>query len=303
MFKMRPYKPDDLHKVLQFIGYCFRARNFSDYHPGDILHAMSSRYHGDNLDHYFWLFEQEGKLIAFAELFRAKSAMYTLIVHPDCDYDVELRLFAECQRTMAERMKNNPADKCVLSTNISDSDEQTLACLRALGYDLKSGGYVQGIRSLGTSIPVPVVPEGFYIRCVKDGKEAHLLAEVHKAVFGKNWTAEKYLKVMQTPGFSIENELVVIAPDGRFAAFLVYWLDSVSKSGLFEPVGCHKDFRRQGLTKALMYEAMQRMVNADMEKAVVLYESDNPASTHLYTSVGFIEGFKTLDCEITLGTE
>ncbi|MGZ6368161.1 MAG: GNAT family N-acetyltransferase, partial [Ktedonobacteraceae bacterium] len=62
-----------------------------------------------------------------------------------------------------------------------------------------------------------------------------------------------------------------------------------SKSGLFEPVGCHKDFQRLGLTRALMYEGMRRMIAQGMTMAIVLHqpEQENPASAALYRSAGF----------------
>jgi mycothiol synthase len=304
MLTLRSYTPTDLPNVLQFAGQCFLDRNLSNFHPGDILHAMSSRYRGHDLDQYFWLFEEQDRLVAIAELSKAESANYILITHPSyCKDNRESPLHIECQKIMRERMKDNPLDKRVLSTNIVTTDEEAIACLTNLGYDLKPSNYIQTLRSLEMPIPNPVLPEGFQIRSVSGENEAHLVAEVHKGSFGGNWTSEEYLKVVRTPGFSIEHELVVVAPDGRFAAFLIYWLDPISKSGLFEPVGCHAEFQRRGLTKALMYEAMKRMVNAGMEKAVVIHESDNPASTHLYASVGFLENFKTLDCEINLGNQ
>jgi mycothiol synthase len=304
MLKLRPYTPTDLSKVLQFTGQCFRDRNFSNYHPGDIVHSMSSSYRGNDLDQYFWLFENQDGLIALAELSKGESASYTLITHPSyCENDRELSLFTECQSIMRERMKENPLDKRVLSTNIAASDEEAIACLTNLGYHLNPSKHVVTLRSLDLPIPNPMLPEAFQIRSVSGENEAHLVAEVHKGSFGSNWSSEEYLKVMRTPGFSIEHELVVVAPDGRFAAFLIYWLDPISKSGLFEPVGCHEEFQRRGFAKALMYEAMKRMVNAGMEKAIVGHNSNNLAARNLYASVGFLEHFKTLDCEIHLGNE
>jgi mycothiol synthase len=103
------------------------------------------------------------------------------------------------------------------------------------------------------------------------------------------WQPGEYLNVMRTPGFHVDRELIVVAPDGRFAAFLIYWIDPVSKSGLFEPVGCHRDFQRLGLTRALMYEGMRRMVAHGMTTAVVKHQptQKNPAAAALYRSVGF----------------
>ena len=92
---------------------------------------------------------------------------------------------------------------------------------------------------------------------------------------------------MRTPGFQIDHELVVVAPDGRFAAFIIIWLDPISRTGLFEPVGCHRDFQRRGLTSALMYEGMRRMRAAGMETAIVCYHADNVSGVPLYRSVGF----------------
>jgi len=90
MPKFRPYTAKDLPKVVQFIGQCFLDRHFSDYHIGDIIHAMSSRYRGEDLERYFWLFEPQGELIAFAELSKAEWATFTLITHPSCEADMEL---------------------------------------------------------------------------------------------------------------------------------------------------------------------------------------------------------------------
>ena len=100
---------------------------------------------------------------------------------------------------------------------------------------------------------------------------------------------------MRTPGFKVQHELVVVAPDERFAAFLVYWLDPISRSGLFEPVGCHPDFRRLGLTKVLMLEALRRMAEVGMKTALVGYKATNTAAEKLYTSVGFTKHFETID--------
>ena len=304
MLKLCPYTPTDLSKVLQFTGQCFLDRNFSNFHSGDIVHAMSSRYRGNDLDQYFWLFEEQDRLVALAELSKGESASYMLITHPSySESNGESTLHTECQKIMHRRMKENHIDKRVLSTNIVASDEKAIECLTNLGYDLKPSKYIQTLRSLDMPIPSPVLPKGFQIRSVSGENDAHLVAEVHKGSFGGSWSSEEYLKVMRTPGFSIEHELVVVAPDGRFAAFLIYWLDPISKSGLFEPVGCHEEFQRRGFAKALMHEAMQRMVNAGMEKAIVVHESDNLAARNLYASVGFLEHFKTLDCEINLGNE
>jgi ribosomal protein S18 acetylase RimI-like enzyme len=136
-------------------------------------------------------------------------------------------------------------------------------------------------------IAMPSLPAGFSIRPAHDVSEAGGLATVHSSAFGSNWTPEGYARVMSTPGFSISHEMVVTAPSGDFAAFLVYWLDPISRSGLFEPVGCHIDYQRRGLVKALMSHTMGLMREAGMTYAIVKHETNNPASTAAYASLGF----------------
>ena len=88
----------------------------------------------------------------------------------------------------------------------------------------------------------------------------------------------------------MEYEFVVVAPDGRFAAFTNIWIDEVNRSLLFELVGTHSDFRRRGLAKALMLHLLRLMpVERGIECAYVCHEppDKNLASTALYASIGF----------------
>jgi ribosomal protein S18 acetylase RimI-like enzyme len=153
------------------------------------------------------------------------------------------------------------------------------------------------MQSLQGEIPASVLPAGFSIRPVAGEHEADAVQAVHEGAFRRNWQPGEYLQVMRSPSFQIERELVVVAPDGRFAAFLIYWIDPISRSGLFEPVGCHPDFQRRGLTRALMYEGMRYMVARGMTTALVLHAAPdkNPASGALYRSVGFSPKYASRD--------
>ncbi len=292
---LRSYQPEDLPYVLTFIGECLRASNLCNWHPGDIVHWMSNAQRGTDLDKYYWLYQENNQLLAFAELPPTKWASYVLIVHPQYrGGELEMSLLTECEMVMWQRMQAEGSEKTSLSLSVAAADTERIKCLRLLGYEEGKVTNVVDSRALSESIPVSVLPDGFSIRSVAGEHEAALVAEVHNSSFGPGWTPEEYIKVMRTPGFDFERELVVVAPDGRFAAFLIYWLDPISKSGLFEPVGCHKEFQHKGLTKALMHEAMRRMVKAGMETALVGHYTDNEAATKLYASVGFREHFKCL---------
>jgi mycothiol synthase len=293
---LRPYKHSDLPRVLTFLGECLRDSTFCNFHPGDISHWMSSEYRGKDLDRHFWLYEQNNELLALAELPPVRWTAYTLIVHPEHrSGDFEKSLVHHCETLMWQRIQAENSQETTLSVNVAECDQVRINLLTSLGYQLSKRDSEMRRRELAEPIPTSVLAEGFTIRNVAGEHEAALLAEVHSSAFDSNWTAEKYVGVLRSPSFKIENELVVVAPDGRFAAFLVYWLDPVSKSGLFEPVGCHKDFRQRGLTKALMIEGMKRMIDAGMETALVGNKVGNEAASALYSSLGlqkFSEGLE-----------
>ena len=155
--------------------------------------------------------------------------------------------------------------------------------------------YTVTLRALDDLPPVPRLPDGFSIRAAAGAHEAELLAAVHAASFASQWTAAQYAQVMESPGYSAEREFVVVAPDGRFAAFSVTWHDALNRLGYFEPVGTHAEFRRLGLARALMIHAMHAMRAAGMTHAQVAHEAaeENPASAALYAGLGFTPQFST----------
>jgi mycothiol synthase len=93
--------------------------------------------------------------------------------------------------------------------------------------------------------------------------------------------------VMQSPAFQFEQQLVVVAPDGRFAAFCYLMLDVKNKIGMFEDVGTHPAFQRRGLGRALLLHGLGRMAARGMQTAFVPYVLRLDAAPALYASVGF----------------
>ena len=78
-----------------------------------------------------------------------------------------------------------------------------------------------------------------------------------------------------------------ITPDGAYVAFCIIWFDHLNRTGLFEPVGTHKDYQRRGFGRALLLHGLQQMADAGMEIASVAHFGDNAAARGLYQSCGF----------------
>ncbi len=148
------------------------------------------------------------------------------------------------------------------------------------------------------SIEIPNLPEGFSFRSAAGIEDAADLAAIHNAAFNPtNWTPGLYRKVMESPGYDPARELVIQAPDGAFVAFAVTWHDHLNRTGLFEPVGTHRDFQRRGFGKALMLYGLQQMAVAGMKFASVAHFGDNEAACGLYQACGFkpwhlLDGYK-----------
>lgn len=280
-----------LEELLQFMGQGAAATDFCGWwHTGDLRHLLSNGLRGGAADETVFVAKnEEGRLIAIiiTQFYKPNLRAHEVWIAPEFDQPAlrqEFTLWAEQQLERKAQHADYPTD--MLVSDFMDCDPYRREVLQALGYQLADPYMHFAARPLD-DIPESVLPEGFTIRPVAGLEDAEALAQVHMGAFGSSWTAESYQQVMRSPAFEIDRELIVAAPDGRFAAFLIYWLDPITKSGLFEPVGCHADFQRRGLTKALMYEGMRRMRAEGAQTAMVKYFIDNPAAEATYTSVGF----------------
>ena len=283
----------ELPKILQFVGECNVLANYcAGLHSGDICHFLSNTLRGRDLEKHFHVYEDaNGRILGIVLLKPARLSGYHLLVHPHYrGSELEAKLIAWSEQQTRSLLQAADSDATWIATEVMDCDTIRSDILQAQGYiSSDETAFCCTMRSLQVPIPESILPNGFTIRNVAGEEEAESVQAVHAGSFGSIWKPGEYRNVMRTPGFHIDRELVVVAPDGRFAAFLIYWLDPVSKSGLFEPVGCHPDFQRLGLASALMYEGMHRMLAQGMTMAIVLHHpaQKNPASAALYRSVGF----------------
>jgi mycothiol synthase len=134
----------------------------------------------------------------------------------------------------------------------------------------------------------PSLPAGYSIRHVTGEADLEARVAVHRAAFHPSrMTVEKHRKVMASPTYRPELDLVVVAPDNSFAAYTILWLDEVNRMGIFEPVGCHPDHQRRGLAGAVMIEGRRRLYNLGARVAHVNSHREDSAGAGLYRSLGF----------------
>jgi len=183
------------------------------------------------------------------------------------------------------------AGESIRSMWIKEDDIWMISLLQGFGFEREACSMFYMERSLDESLPATVMPLDFQARHVAGEPEAQLRAECSYAAFDSRRPFEqyqqRYLKFMRSPAYAPEQDIVVQAPDGRFAAFCYCWVDSDNRVGLFEPVGTHPDFRHKGLGKAVLVEGMRQMQVCGMRIASVCVDCDNFAAQRLYQSLGF----------------
>ncbi|HWQ84470.1 MAG TPA: GNAT family N-acetyltransferase, partial [Anaerolineales bacterium] len=151
---------------------------------------------------------------------------------------------------MASRFQAT-GSKAIRTMWISEHDSQLIAHLESRGFERDEYHMVYLQQSLAGTILQAQPPLGFRLCNVAGEHEAEQRAQVSYVTFQSSKPFDQYLaryrRFMHSPAYALDRDLVVEAPDGQFAAFCIFWLDAINRTGYFEPVGVHPDFRRKGL--------------------------------------------------------
>ncbi len=193
--------------------------------------------------------------------------------------------------TWAERWRQTSAaqsDQPVALTGWSyTSDTPRVILFQQQGYKCTDTFICYRTQTLHDMPTVPPLPHGYTIRPMMEADLEQRIA-AHQAAFrSRHLTAAKYTRVMQSPTYRSDLDLVVIAADTTIVAFCTIWLDMQNGVGVFEPVGCHPDHQRRGLTKIAMQQGLRRLYQLGVQRASVSGWYRNTAATRLYESLGF----------------
>lgn len=135
------------------------------------------------------------------------------------------------------------------------------------------------------------IPEGFKLKSgseVDDLSKAqgHIMAFDYEGSPHAELTRKYYGNIKNAPDYRPELDLFILNEAGEVVSFCGIWLDEVNKVAILEPVGTHKDYRRRGLGKAVIYEGFNRLKGMGVGKVYV--GADQP----FYRSIGFEPDFK-----------
>jgi GNAT superfamily N-acetyltransferase len=156
-------------------------------------------------------------------------------------------------------------------------------------------GMIRHMRLGERPLAQPVVAAGYAIRTTRpdDMAECQRMADLLNAAFGRSFhNAEEYHNFCRlAPSFHPNLDLVAVAPDGSFAAYVGVPYDEANRRGIFEPVCTHPDHQRKGLAGALMQEALLRLKALGAVDATV-DTGDRVPANRFYDSMGFTEAYR-----------
>ncbi len=167
------------------------------------------------------------------------------------------------------------------------------------GTELESIAQARGYRKLNESmghseyvidvntLPPTQLPEGFVIKSVLEEDNVEKRSAVKALAFGggyapSDWApASVYQKVQNAPDYRKDLDLFIVSPEGEYISFCTIWIDEKNKYGVFEPVGTHVEYQKQGFGRALLMEGFRRMAQHGATRSYM--DSNNG----FYRKIGF----------------
>lgn len=275
-------------------GWIGEAGGCGYYHPGNLPHWIYEILRGRRpVGESVRLWEDESGIggVAITGLFGSAFHVFTRPAWRGTDLELGL-LRATVEMTLRQLDEDRAADRTV-TTDVFGCDEIRKGQLARLGFgQFRLWDHIVE-RNLAAPIPEPELPAGFLIRSARFDDYGQLTL-VRNSAFASDWTPEQYRdQVMAKPGYMLEHELVVAAPDGQIASLTVIRLDPLNRIGLFEPVATRREFQRRGLGQALLLYGLSELRRLGMGTATVGYDASNQAAGALYRRVGFTHIYET----------
>jgi mycothiol synthase len=283
----RPYRePDDLRKMKALVVEGRKVSPHSGYwHIGvlDWWLYYGAYKAGRDLEDVIILWEDSDRLMGWVLL--EAPEVYDLVVHPSLrGTEIEAYIHAETAKQLRAALKEDERLRGVFLW----ADEL------ALRESLTQQGYVGAdfliyfTQSLDKPLPTPLLPEGFSFIEAMQPEWVDRRADLHVHAFDESeMTGADYAHFMTAPNYDPTLDVVIVAPDGTFAAYAMAWIDPGTGIGDFEPVGTRDTMQRKGLGKAAVLEGLRRMQALGMTIATVLTHIDDAGNIAFYESIGY----------------
>lgn len=147
---------------------------------------------------------------------------------------------------------------------VYDDDKDLLDIVRRRGFERQEQPLSHHLEYTFGSLGQRELPPGFRLISMADENDIEKRREVFGRAFNhedpSEWpSAFSYRELQKAPDYHLEHDLVIVAPDGTYAACCIVWYDAVNRIGHLEPLGTHPAYRRLGLATQIQFEGMRRL--------------------------------------------
>lgn len=243
----------------------------------------------------------DARLAGRVQLWTTQDGYVVGAVHPEGRGDAYLQLHPAFRALEAEMiawaetyLAAPTADGTPqLEIFVYDYDLIRQQLLQERGYTkMPDGGVVRRLCFADYTWTEPSIAPGYTLRTTHptDLADCQQIADLLNAAFHRNFhNALEYQNFTKlAPSFHSDLDLVAVAADGAFAAYVGIPYDEANRRGIFEPVCTHPNHQRQGLARALMLEGLRRL-HALGAVDVTVGTGDMIPANRLYDSMGFTE--------------
>jgi mycothiol synthase len=259
-------------------------------HAGDLQLKLSDPSLRAESDVRVW--EDGGRLVGFAFVLPSCSE-FNFVVR-DCERRAEVE--AEVMGWAGARFRKASAERrrpAFFFTSAREFDGRRISLLARHGFTPDESHCVYMRHPLEGFIPEPELPEGFALRHLAGAHELAEYTSAHRNAFWmENFTEEWHRRVLETPFYVPELNLVVTAPGGTFAAFCFSWIEPRAgapggdRAGYVQTLGTRPRFRNLGLGRALLLETLRRFRALGAREGFGIVDAGNAQALRLYEAGG-----------------
>jgi len=277
----------DLAPLLEFASRSFAERLPLNacWHPGDIVWELKPDF---DRPHRVRMWMSDRRVVAVT-MFSAADQLWLETLPTAEDLLPEIVARAECAAVRRGQRS--------LSIRAFEGDARRVGGLEALGYTAGAPDGVWFRVDLTKPLADPPLPEGFRVRDsvgVDPGARAKAhrdawndLSEIGLPEARSQFSEDHYRSLMTAPNYDPTLDMLVEAEDGTLVVSALCWADKGSGVGVFEPVGTHAQYRKRGLTKLAICEALRRIQQRGLKTGRVGTAHFNGPAIGTYSGAGF----------------
>ena len=242
------------------------------------------------LEDVITLWEMDGQIVAMLNPDTPGEAFFQ--IHPAYREQISIAEMLHVAEDQLANIKEGSSKELLIWVNAADDAMKSLFIERGYVRSKYKAEHMRR-RSLSQPIPDSIPQSGYIVRALGDEDELPARSWLSWRVFHPDEPDEKYQgwewykNVQRVPLYRRDLDIVAVAEDGELAAFCTVWVDPVTRTAVFEPVGTHPDHQKRGLGKAVMSEGLRRAQKLGATLASVSSYTDGAHA--LYHSMGFTE--------------